>query len=48
MLYSGIDLHRRVIVVCTVNEKGTVINRSRSKTESGLVVSYFRQWAEPR
>lgn len=47
MLYSGIDLHKRLIVICTVNTEGTVIARARMKTESDAVVTYFRQWTEP-
>ena len=43
MLYSGIDLHKRLIVICTVNSEGTVVARSRMKTESDAVVTYFRQ-----
>lgn len=48
MLYSGIDLHKRLIVICTVNSEGTVVARSRMKTESDAVVTYFRQWTEPQ
>ena len=44
MLYSGIDLHRRLIVICTVNETGTVAARTKMRTEPGAVVAYFRQW----
>ena len=47
MLYSGIDLHKRLIVICTVNTEGTVIARARMKTESDTVMTYFRQWTEP-
>ena len=46
MLYSGIDLHRRLIVVCTVDDKGTIIARSRMKTDPALVSEYFRQWPD--
>jgi transposase len=45
MLYTGIDLHRRSIVVCTVNESGTIIDRRSMKTQPELVTTYFRQWA---
>lgn len=44
MLYSGIDLHRRSIAVCTVDESGTVIERRSMKTDPELVTAYFRQW----
>jgi transposase len=46
MLYSGIDLHRRLIVVCTVDNNGTIIARSRMKTDPALVSEYFRQWPD--
>jgi transposase len=44
MLYSGIDLHRRLIVVCTVDNNGTIIARRQMKTDPALVSEYFRQW----
>lgn len=47
MLYSGIDLHRRSIVICTVNAQGTVVARAKLRTEPDNVVKYFRQWTEP-
>ena len=47
MLYSGIYLHRRLIVICTMNNEGTVVTRTRMKTEPDAVVTYFRQWTEP-
>jgi transposase len=46
MLYSGIDLHRRLIVVCTVDNEGTIIARARMKTDPALVSEYFRQWPD--
>ena len=46
MLHTGIDLHRRIIVVCTVNDSGTVIARARLKTEPDAITTYFGQWAE--
>ena len=45
MLYSGIDLHRRSIVICTVDENGTVIERRTMKTQPELITSYFHQWS---
>lgn len=47
MLHSGIDLHRRLIVICTVDDQGTVVARTRIKTEAELVSAYFRQWNDP-
>ena len=47
MLYTGIDLHRRVIALCTVNENGTVIARTRIKTDPQSILTYFHQWSEP-
>jgi transposase len=44
MLYTGIDLHRRSVVVCTLDENGTMIARCTMKTEPELVTAYFRQW----
>jgi transposase len=46
MLYSGVDLHRRLIVVCTVDDNGSVIARSRMKTDPALVSEYFRRWPD--
>jgi len=44
MLYSGIDLHRRSIVICTVNDSGTIVERRNMKTHPELVRAYFQQW----
>ncbi len=44
MLYSGVDLHRRLIVICTVNESGTVVARMKMKTDVQLIRNYFKQW----
>jgi transposase len=44
MLYTGIDLHRRSIVVCTLDENGSIVERRTMKTEPELVTTYFRQW----
>lgn len=46
MLYSGIDLHRRLIVVCTVDNNGAIIARSRMKTDPALVSEYFHRWPD--
>jgi len=46
MLYTGVDLHRRLIVVCTVDENGSIVARSRMKTDPALVSEYFRQWPD--
>jgi transposase len=45
MLYTGIDLHRHSIVVCTIDETGTVIERRTMKTQMELVNTYFMQWS---
>ena len=47
MLYTGIDLHRRVIALCTVNDSGTVIARTKIKTDPQAILTYFHQWSEP-
>jgi len=44
MFYSGIDLHRRTIVVCTVDEQGTIVAHRTMKARPELVTSYFSQW----
>ncbi len=44
MFYSGIDLHRRLIVICTVDENGTIVARTRMKTDATLVSEYFHRW----
>ena len=46
MLYSGIDLHRRSIVICTVDESGSIIERRNIKTRPELIVAYFHQWSD--
>jgi predicted NBD/HSP70 family sugar kinase len=46
MLYSGVDLHRRLIVICTVNESGSIVARKSMKTQPDLVTAYFRQWPD--
>ncbi len=47
MLYTGIDLHRRIIALCTVNDGGTVIARTKIKTDPQAILTYFHQWPEP-
>jgi hypothetical protein len=44
LLYIGIDLHRRSIVVCTLDQNGTIVERRTMKTDPDLVTAYFRQW----
>ena len=44
MFYSGVDLHRRSLTVCTVDESGKVIGRTMMKTDPALVLAYFRRW----
>lgn len=46
MLYSGVDLHRRLIVICTVDDNGTVVTRGRMKTDPALVTEYFQRWPD--
>ena len=47
MLYTGIDLHRRVIALCTVNDSGTVLARNKIKTDPAAILNYFHQWSDP-
>ena len=44
MLNTGIDLHRRSIVMCTVNDSGAIAARSKMKTDPSAVTTYFQQW----
>lgn len=44
MYYTGIDLHRRSIVVCTVDEQGIVLDRRTMKACPELVTAYFSRW----
>jgi hypothetical protein len=46
MLYSGIDLHRHSIAICTVNESGMVVSRTSMRTQPELVIADFGQWTE--
>jgi transposase len=47
MVYTGIDLHRRIVAFCTVNDSGTVLARTKMKTEPERILTYFRQWSDP-
>lgn len=44
MFYSGVDLHRRSLSICTVDDNGTVVGRTKIKTDPALVADYFHQW----
>jgi transposase len=46
MLYSGIDLHRHLIVICTISQDGIIIARGSMKNDPVKITSYFRQWTE--
>ncbi|MBI4549123.1 MAG: IS110 family transposase [Ignavibacteriae bacterium] len=46
MYYTGIDLHRRSIALCTVDENGTVVEHRTMKTRPELVTAYFQQWPD--
>ncbi len=48
MYYTGVDLHRRLIVLCTVDESGTIVARARMRTEPEKIIGYFSQWAAPQ
>lgn len=47
MLYSGIDLHKRTIVITTVNEQGAVVAESSLPTSRSAVARYFQWLPEP-
>jgi len=44
MLYSGVDLHRRLIVICTVDDNGVIVARTKMKTDPASVSEYFQRW----
>jgi hypothetical protein len=44
MLYSGIDLHRRLIVICPIDQDGAILARASIKNDPMRVVTYFCQW----
>ncbi len=46
MLYSGVDLHRRLIVICTVDENGAVLARTRMRNDREQIIQYFHQWPD--
>jgi hypothetical protein len=41
MLYSGVDLHRRLIVICTVDANGSVLARKSMKTQPEFTTEPF-------
>ncbi len=47
MLYSGIDLHKRSVVIATVDERGTVVREESLPACRAAVTCYFRQLPEP-
>jgi len=47
MLYTGIDLHRRSITLCTLNTEGALVARAQIKTHRQAVLDYFGRWSEP-
>ena len=47
MHYTGVDLHRRLIVLCTVDDNGTVVAKARIRTEPQKIIDYFSQWTTP-
>ena len=47
MLYSGIDLHKRTVVIATVNEQGTVVAESSLPASRSAVARYFQWLPEP-
>jgi transposase len=47
MLYSGIDLHKRTVVISTVDEAGTVVAEDSIPTSRAAVARYFQWLPEP-
>lgn len=43
MLYSGIDLHKRTVVISTVDDKGTVVAGASLPTSRTAVARYFTE-----
>jgi transposase len=47
MLYSGIDLHKRSVVIATVDERGHVVREESVPASRAAVARYFRCLPEP-
>jgi len=47
MLYSGIDLHKRSVVIATVDERGQVVQEESVAASRTAVARYFRCLPEP-
>ena len=47
MLYSGIDLHKRSVVIATVDERGHVVREESVPASRAAVARYFRRLPEP-
>jgi len=47
MLYSGIDLHKRSVVIATVDERGSVVREESLPASRAAVTRYFRELPEP-
>ena len=43
MLYSGIDLHKRTVVIATVDEKGKVLSEASIPTSRSAVARYVNR-----
>jgi transposase len=47
MLFSGIDLHRRSIAICTLDENGSILQNKNFKNNKIDIINYFDQWNTP-
>ena len=47
MLYSGIDLHKRSVVIATVDERGRVVREESVSASRHAVARYFQWLPEP-
>jgi transposase len=47
VLYSGIDLHKRTVVITTVDEQGAVVAEKSLPTSRSAVARYFQWLREP-
>jgi len=47
MLYSGIDLHKRLGFITTVDEQGEVLSQVKVRNDEQAVLKYFASSNQP-
>jgi transposase len=47
MLHSGIDLHKRTLVITTTEPNGRTVDQAKLRCDRLAVASYFRRHAGP-